>query len=324
MKTNESATILSSKLHTIAEMLDPSIERTVLEMTGRICRHVLSHRGILTVVLKEVSGQMRSEMLDRVMTPTFLDILFPELDTLPRASQDEWRRTVSFAVRRFAPDLKIPISAENSKVPFIAWASGAGLGAFAGVTLSNLLNLNPDTRLSIAMALAPLCALAGVSIIQKISRKTSLINWIANIRSAETLNMAQLEYVTKQSIESWLSSLLVLTYLTGKLLPPSDRKSASESEKMPDNLLVAIQKLIVAPFELREKVTDEVIQEFFNAGYSWNQTTEEVVWKDELEEQFDVLGLVREGDRCRILANPVLHDGQLQQKGRLTRIRSRS
>jgi len=132
----------------------------------------------------------------------------------------------------------------------------------------------------------------------------------------------QLENNTRESIDSWLTyhvNILVL------LLQASHLKTElgvnDLPEPIPVTLLNSLQKLAETPMENRSDIADEVIQEFYNAGFKEADIPDKEHFQADYYEHFDVLGLIEPGDPFKILEKPVIKDGKIIKKGRLTRVR---
>ena len=321
MNANRSAMALTYRYHSAATRLEPQITRTVMEMTGRVLDHLETHRGDLRVVLDEVQNLIRRELLDRLTSAEFLTALFPELSDLSHDECDGWIRNCSYLVRRFAVELSIPDPPAGSTASVKTWAAGSIAGALTGVLIPVLLGVDPQVRFAVAAALSPIGALSGILSVKWLSEKSSFLHRLLNIRSQELVDKDVLAELTQKSIRSWLASHIVIILLTGRLIPASAGDKSQGPEPIPEGLLRAIQKLAEVPDSMKAKVAEEVIQEYVSAGYEATFSGGTVVWTDNLKQQYEAVGLIQEGDRCRILVSPIVQDGEIRRKGRLTRLR---
>lgn len=320
MNTNAGVTALTYRYHAAAAELEPQINRIVLEMTGRIVRHLESYRGTTAVVLSEAAGLVKRDLLDRILSAEFLSSMFPDLMTLSSDARDEWIRNCSYLIRRLASDLVIPLPSTQPAAPTAIWALGSVTGAACGAILPSLFGIDPQLRLTIATALSPIGALGGVFAVRWMGARLSIVQRLLDIRAQDTLDKNQLTELARDTIHSWISSHIVILLLTGRLISISEGDATRSPEAVPDRLLQAIHKLAEVPSDRRGMVADEVIQEFYNAGYKMGEFGT-VTWTDSLRTDYDIVGVVREGDMCRILVCPIVQDGEVRRKGRLTRLR---
>ncbi len=131
----------------------------------------------------------------------------------------------------------------------------------------------------------------------------------------------QLESNTRDAVQSWLSyhlNILLLLHQKTTALPGD---TESHNSALPAPLISSIQKLSLAPTDQRSAVAEEVIQEYKNSGFSTFHDESGGTFENSLYEQYEILGLIEQGDPFRILEHPVIKDGQVIKKGRLTKQR---
>jgi hypothetical protein len=131
----------------------------------------------------------------------------------------------------------------------------------------------------------------------------------------------QLEVNAHEAITAWLDHHTDVLYLLWHTPLFNDDVTTSENfSPMPTPLLNAIQMMTKASDQNLRELADEVIQEFKNAGYKTDEILPDI-FTQELEEKFDIVGLIQPGDSFKILDSPIMKDGVIFKKGRITKMR---
>ncbi|MCD4653215.1 hypothetical protein K8T06_04710 [bacterium] len=319
MNDQTNLTIMTYK--TISTDIEPVIRELVTLMTGKAVGHIESHRGTASVVLVETGEMIRRQILDKMLDISIVSQILPELNGLSEKNRTDWLHRLSYSLRKVVPDLIIPVPRTMKDAPVIAWALGGVIGAFAGILIPALLNLDPQFRLTLATGASPLGALGGILAVRWVSLKTSFLIKISSMRSKDLMDPDQLRINVRNSIQSWIQAQLLIMVLLSKTIQVESSEISTEPDKMPAGLLSALTKLIQAPNDKRAAITQEIVQEFINAGYKSASEQTTLIWKELLRHKYDVLGMIQPGDECRVLLQPVTQENRIRRKGRLTRKR---
>nr|HPQ41323.1 hypothetical protein [bacterium] len=205
--------------------------------------------------------------------------------------------------------------------PFGLWLLGSATGAVVSTAVLQLLNIAPDMAMILTYGTAPLGALAGLLSMRGLLRRFPLLGKLGRTRSVDQLDTGQLRLNIRETTASHLRLTLVLLILLARLIPGESEDETPDSGEIPVNLLHALMKLSRAPEDARTGIAEEVIQEFYNAGYTPDSAEATIIWSEVLREKYDTLGLVNPGDRCRVMEPPVIQGAEIRRKGRVVRDR---
>ncbi|MBN1297149.1 hypothetical protein JXA80_10245 [bacterium] len=317
----DSARIIVHRFHDVSHTMEPLFRDMATEFTGKAIDYLATHRGGTDAILAETGRMIGNLVLDRITGDDILRTIEPLGPAVADSIRREWRLRFAYTLRKIAPDPVIPVPRIHRETPAPIWAIGSGLGALIGTLLVHMLKMEATPALAMNAFTAPLGALAGVYTVRWLARQRALLPGFARSRSIDDLDEKQLRVILRAVIDSHLHVVLLLALVTTRLVPVDRSENVKEPDHMPIGLLNALMKLIQAPVETRKALTEEVIQEFCNAGYDITQEADRLVWREGLADRFDVVGIVQAGDMCRVLQLPVIQNGRVRRKGRVTKWR---
>jgi len=171
--------------------------------------------------------------------------------------------------------------------------------------------------------------LPGDGLISKIRRIVLYITGIIVLQCAVPTafyGQDQLQQNIRSAIHAWLrhhADLLILLVLYAALVP---HKETDENEyALPPQMLRVLEKLTQsAKNSDRDGVVstaEELVQEFNNAGFDIQPDDAGRVYEETLLQHYEVIGLIKPGDPYRVLEKPVLQNGTVALKGKITRKR---
>lgn len=304
----------------LSAQLTPQMEKWVADVTGRAVEQLRTLRGSPEEVIREVAASIRRDLLDRMVDAEFMKAIYPGLTLMAPERQKTWIHQMSYALRKLSPEVHLAVPGARDIMSNSALVVTAMAGATMGVAAAFLTNLSPANQLVAALLLSPLGSFIMINGTRWSVNLSPLGNWIKPRHETDSSFLENARNNIRDAIRLWLEgSLSICLLLTGII--PSESPEHDDSIEMPDGLLGALTKLSQVPHNKRLEMVEEVLQEFHNAGYSAELPEKAVMWHEGLRTEYDVLGVLHPGDRCRILQLPVKQGNEVRRKGRVTRVR---
>ena len=227
------------------------------------------------------------------------------------------------------------VAAETKTVPLaLAGAAGAVIGM---LVLAPLLRLAFDMRELGLVLGAPLGALLAVLVMHRLARLrflTRVLPWVfVRPKTLRGAVRSEHERAVRASIGQWVDwavpMLAVLcSYSSGRTQSQTDR----------DKALRRIGKLVYAlhgaPVESLPVVAHELIQEAKNAGFenlegtpaflSGRKDEQTMVWRADLQGEYETFGHISEGDQVVVERLAVILGGRVMQRGLVRKVREKT
>ncbi len=252
---------------------------------------------------------------------------------------DDSVATVALGFDGVARPLRIPAPTVVAETKTITLALAAAAGAFGGMLgLAPLLRLTLNMRDVGLLLGGPLGALVAVLLLHRLARLrllTRVLPWLfVRPKALRGAIRSEHEKAVRVSIEQWVdwavSMLAVLClYRSGRPGLPPDR----------DKALRKLSKLVYAlhhtPAESLPVVAHELIQEAKNSGFegldgqpafleAGREETETIIWRHDLQIQYETFGQITEGDRVAVERPAVILGGEVVQRGLVRKVRERT
>ena len=314
---------ISRKIKTVSNDIEPAVAEWIDEMTGIAVEYIHEHRGSPEIICTEMGQVLRRRLLDRLLEPEFMKRFKPDLAEVDMALRNDWLYRVSHTARKLSPPLAPAYPVPRKDAPVMGWMIGGILGALAGTVIPAMLAVSPATQVSVIMGTAPLGVAAGILGVRWLTLQSSLLGKLMGIHSSDLMDLSQIRVNARTAVKGWLHSEIVIIAFLATLTPLEHHGADDHTDRLTDGVLAALGKLRTVPDENRLEVIDELLQEAANAGFLLPvEPVEELIWKESLLNDYEVIGVISPGDPCRVLQQPVKQNERTIIKGRITRKRS--
>ncbi len=132
----------------------------------------------------------------------------------------------------------------------------------------------------------------------------------------------EVESIVDEWLHSALAVIAVLTFKVQSLETSPFIPHAEDTETLTEIVSIA-KKLKQAPSEDVSIVIDELAQELATHGFEietesptgMSSVEQTLIWDDSLSEQYKPFGILHAGDSVRVVKEPVIRDGVIEEKG---------
>jgi len=318
----------------------------VLAQTGKLRRHLVEQATREYFATLDLAGSPGAGDFEAAQARAQA-VLKQELLAEPAMTQinggdkldEDSLALLSLSFSTIARPLRIPEPAATAAAKSITLALAGAVGAFAGmVALAPLLRLAFDMR-DLGMVLGgPLGALLAVLLVHRLARLRLLariLPWLFT-RSKALRGVARSahEKVVRASVKQWVDWAvpMLAVFCLHRSGPPTTQTDKDRALRRLGGLVYALHR---ATPDALPVVAQELIQDAKNSGFeglegppafleAGRAEAETLIWKQDLQNKYEMFGDIAEGDPVRIERPAVVFGGKVVQRGLVRKVRDRT